>query len=61
MTTNADGSVTITVPHVTAVTLTPNPATINAKVAAAVTITESTQTLYPEYKYCGVARCGGGA
>ena len=60
MTTNADGSVTITVPHVTAVTLAPNPAAINTKVAAVVTITEENKTLYPVYKYCGVARCGGG-
>lgn len=52
--------ITVTVPTVTGAVLAPNPVTINHSVAATVTITEEQKTLYEQYQYCGVARCGGG-
>jgi hypothetical protein len=51
--------ISVTVPSIMAVTLSPNPANINTHIATTVTITETTQTLYERYQYCGVARCGG--
>jgi len=51
--------ISVTVPSIMAVTLSPNPANINTHFAASVTITETTQTLYEHYQYCGFAHCGG--
>ncbi|HNX99626.1 MAG TPA: hypothetical protein PKN39_02495 [Oscillospiraceae bacterium] len=58
MSANADGSVTVSEPIITAATLAPNPASINGSVTVSITVTDSTRTIYP-YKLCGASRCGG--
>lgn len=52
--------ITVSVPKITSAAIAPNPATINGKAVASITITEEQQTLYERYQYCGAAHCGGG-
>lgn len=49
----ADGSMTITVPEITAVTLSPNPVSTQALLKLSVTVTEVKKILYPEWSYSG--------
>ncbi len=49
---------TITVPVITAVTLSPNPVSINSALTITATVTEQTVTLEETYPYCGEINCG---
>lgn len=51
-------SITVLLPQITAASVSPNPASINAKATLTVTVTESVITLEPYYYYAGEIYAG---
>lgn len=55
---NSDGTITITIPEITAVSMSPNPIETQALLKISVNVSEVQKILYPEWPYSGELYAG---